>query len=252
MSKRICILGTGSEIVTGEITNTNGQAMCQQLFALGANIGEHVVVDDIESNLVDAIQFLMPRCDSLIITGGLGPTKDDRTRFALAKALGVELSLDETSWTKVQTRAKDRGFTLTPNNKQQAYFPKGATVYPNPNGSADAGLIEHNQKAFFILPGPPSECLPLFEDCLIPYFEENGYLSEDRQYKWHIRGIGESDIAYKLEHLADRYSLEIAYRCSQPDLFIKLQLTPDHAIEEILSDFDAILAEYLIKKEFPK
>ncbi len=255
MQKRIGFIATGSELISGEILNTNGQTMSQVLLKHGAHLGEHLTIDDLEENLIAGIQFLSSRHSAIIITGGLGPTSDDRTRFALASFLGLELFHHEESWNRILKRFELRNRLPTGNNKIQALFPEKAVIFPNQNGTADACLVRDPKdpsRLFFLLPGPPSECLPLFEEHVFPLLKQHGYTSEKRLYRWILEGVSESIIAEKLEPLAKQYQLEIAYRASKPLLHIKLFLGPEHPIQEIIDSLEQILSPHPFQKEFPQ
>jgi nicotinamide-nucleotide amidase len=257
MTKRIGFLATGSELTSGEVLNTNGQNISQILLNQGAHLGEHLIVDDLEENLIAGIQFLASRHSAVIITGGLGPTSDDRTRFALASFLNLDLVHHEDSWNRILKRFESRNRTPTDNNKIQALFPKDALIFPNQNGTADGCLVRHpldqpgQNRLFFLLPGPPSECLPLFENYVLPFLKTMDYMSEKRLYRWKLQEVSESVIAEKLESVAQKYQLEIAYRASKPILHIKLFLSPAQPIQEIIQSLEEKLSPHPFEQEFP-
>jgi molybdenum cofactor synthesis domain-containing protein len=258
-SKRIGFLATGSELTSGEILNTNGQSISQILFAEGAHLGEHLVVDDIQANILAALEFLASRHDALIITGGLGPTSDDRTRFALASFLNLDLAFRPESWDRISKRFELRGRVPTENNKIQALFPENALLLPNLNGTADGAMIEAPAEGqlFFLLPGPPSECLPLFESDVLPILKKRGFTSDHRLYRWKLREVSESVIATKLEPLAQKYCLEIAYRASKPILHVKLRLNPNEpiqgqSIQTLIQELEDVISPHEFEREFPQ
>jgi nicotinamide-nucleotide amidase len=147
----VSFLATGSEIVSGEILNTNGQQMAQLLQSRGVSLGKHVVVDDDENNLTDALNYLFKSHKAVIITGGLGPTSDDRTRFVVSDFLGEDLEFHAPTWEWIEERFSLRNIPVTENNRQQALFPKSAKVLPNPLGSGDCNLIIDIQRSKDVL-----------------------------------------------------------------------------------------------------
>ena len=248
--KRIGFLATGSEIITGEILNKDSQLMAQQLLSKGMNIGEHLVVDDIEENLTAGLKFLFSRHDVVITTGGLGPTADDRTRDIIAKFIGQKLIFRQSSWDWIVDRFEAYNIPITENNKQQAYFPEKAVVLQNKNGSADGCRVEHESKTIFMLPGPPAECLPMFEKTVLPYLKQHGFGSNVKQYRWRLMGVSESVIALELDDkIAKYYGIEVAYRASFPYTDIKISLDDNQDNHEIVNKVSDIVAPYFITDE---
>ena len=243
-AKRIGILATGTELVFGEILNTNGQHIAQTLLNLGMHIGEHVVVDDNIPNLDAALAFLLSRHQAVITIGGLGPTSDDCTREVVAKAVDQPLIFAEESWQRIVTRLSARKLPIPENNRQQAYFPKGATILPNPNGSADGCAVEHQGQWIFMLPGPPNECLPLFESAVLPLLNRHHFGSPKRLFRWRLTGVSESAIAEQLEAFGKPYQLQFGYRAHKPFLDIKLHLIDSPKVQEMLAKLRVILRPY--------
>ena len=151
MPSSIAFLATGDEIVVGDILNTNAQSMAQTLFHEQMHVTEHRIVRDDEAHITQTILSLLENNDALIITGGLGPTTDDRTRFALAKALQKPLELHEDIWQAIINHlAKRYGLTNIPiSNQQQALFPSDAQILENPNGTAAGCYCRVNNKFIF-------------------------------------------------------------------------------------------------------
>lgn len=245
LTKRIGLLATGSELVTGDILNTNGQTIAKTLVENGMWVGEHVVVDDTQSNLETCFQFLLGRHDAVITTGGLGPTSDDCTRDAIANITNCPLFFHEPSWQKIVARYEKRGLTIPEMNRQQAYFPKGARVLDNPNGTADAFILPYQNKLIFVLPGPPKECLPIFNDHVLPTLEKANFDTQLRLHRWQVTGIGESSIAEKLEAFGKPHQLQFGYRAHAPFVEIKLYLDASPQSEEIKAGVSKIVTPYL-------
>jgi nicotinamide-nucleotide amidase len=249
LNRTVGFLATGSEIVSGEILNTNGQNIAQSLQAKGVLLGQHVTVDDQEENLYQALNYLYQSHQIIIITGGLGPTSDDRTRFVVAKLINEALEFHQPTWDWIVHRFSERNIPITENNRQQALFPKSATVLPNENGSADACMIKHNQKWIFMLPGPPRECLPVFEKHVLPAIEAAGFTSDERLFRWRLLGTSESKMAEQLEPLAEKRNVTFAYRAGYPYLDIKVMLPNNETNKSIVNDIRALVSPYLVTTE---
>lgn len=248
--KRIGFLATGSEIITGEVLNRDSALMAQQLQSHGVSLGEQLVVDDNEANLKAGLAFLFDRHDMVITTGGLGPTADDRTRDLIANFIGQALVFHQPSWDWIVQRFQQRNIPLTDNNKQQAYFPRKATILSNDRGSADGCLVEHQGKTIVMLPGPPSECMPMFERDVLPYIKAHGFTSDIKLYRWRLMGVSESFIACELDAaVAKPYQIEIAYRAAFPYIDIKVSL--DAAVDNtaLIDQIDTIVSPYFVTHE---
>lgn len=245
--KRIGFLITGSEITQGEVMNTNSPKMAQLLQDFGMTCGEHLSCDDQDEMLQSALQFLMLRHQAIITIGGLGPTSDDLTRQAISKVTQRELQFNKSSWSRIQARLTQRNLPIPENNRQQAYFPEGAHIIPNLNGTADACILTINQKIIIMLPGPPKECLPLFQEHVIPLLKKKGFSSPLRLFRWRLLGASESAIAEQLTPIADTYQLHFAYCARYPFLDVKLMLDPHNRIHsKVLLQVELLLKPYFL------
>lgn len=164
-SNKIALLATGDEISNGDILNSNAQIIAQTLTKHGMRIGMHMTVVDNTPEIVQALTFLLQTHRAVIMTGGLGPTSDDLTRYALSEVVGQPLVFDEATWNAICDRFKLLGYAGEPpaGNHQQALFPKGATIITNPNGTAAGCAVQYREQFIFMLPGPPFECLPMVD-----------------------------------------------------------------------------------------
>lgn len=225
-AKRIGFLATGSEITSGEIINSNSATLAALMQEWGMNIGEHLSCDDDKENIKNALSFLLPRHDAVITIGGLGPTSDDVTRYAVSETLGHELTFHEPSWTKIVERLSKRKLPIPENNRTQAYFPANSVVLTNANGTADGCLAKLDNKLIFMLPGPPHECIAMFNEYVLPSLHEYGFESALRLFRWRLLGVSESAIAEKIEVIAKAFNLNFAYRVSYPFVDVKLMLDP--------------------------
>ena len=189
------ILCVGTELLLGDIINTDAAFIAKEIAALGFSSYHQTVVGDNPERLREAIRTALERSDIVIMTGGLGPTCDDITKFAAADAFGRKMLFDESVRDDLVRFFARIGRTMTENNLSQAYVPEGAVVFYNKWGTAPGlaidGEINGKRKIAILLPGPPSECEPMFEECVKPYLAK---LSDRVIYSrnLHLYGIGES------------------------------------------------------------
>ncbi len=189
------ILCVGTELLLGDIVNTNAAYISQQLASLGIGVYHHSVVGDNDSRLKDALELAFSRADLVVMTGGLGPTYDDMTKETTAAYFNRKLVLHEESLERMKIFFKDINKEMTDNNKKQAYMPEDAIVFKNDNGTAPGLAIEDSVKGKIavMLPGPPSEMIPMFENEVLPYLKS---MTEDIIFSRNIRifGMGESAV----------------------------------------------------------
>ena len=194
------ILSVGTELLFGQITNTNTVFLSQQLNLLGFDVMYHYTVGDNPERLEEMIQMAFKDCDLIITTGGLGPTQDDLTKEIACKALEDEMVLHQPSMDLLESYFKKQNREMTENNRKQAYMPSRATVFDNDAGTAPGFALEKEGKYIICMPGPPREMTRMFQRRVLPYLEEK---SEGTIYYRMIRtfGIGESMLETELVHL---------------------------------------------------
>ena len=198
------IISVGTELLMGQILNTNARYISGRLADFGINLYYHITVGDNHDRLKDSIRTGFSRSDILIFTGGLGPTEDDITKETIAEYFGLELVIYEDYKEKLIERMVSRGYQCTPNNFKQVMFPKEhCIILPNPNGSAPGCIIEMDGKAAIMMPGPPWEMEPMFEAQVVPYLEKR---SNCRFYSRTLRifGRGESQVEHDIQDIVDR------------------------------------------------
>ena len=160
---KACILAIGSEMLTPFRVDTNSLFITERLNAIGYDVRLKAVVADDVDELAQVVRAAMVWADVLMVTGGLGPTEDDITRDAVARALGVPLEIDEAIVDRIRDRFTRRGLAMPEINRRQAMVPRGAVVLDNPNGTAPGLWIERGRAALALLPGPPREMKPMLE-----------------------------------------------------------------------------------------
>ena len=193
MSHTVELLAVGTELLLGNIANTDGQMLSRELSALGLNVYYHSVVGDNPARLKAAVELARSRADIIITTGGLGPTCDDLTKQVLAEAFGKQLVFHEESAAAIRDFFDKIGSKMTDNNLQQAWLPEGCTVLENRWGTAPGCAFQSGDNYVVMLPGPPRECMPMFREVAAPWLAK---LSEGviRSRTLRIFGMGESRV----------------------------------------------------------
>lgn len=194
------IISVGTEILLGNIVNTNAAYLSEKCAALGLSCYYQDVVGDNEERLLGVIRTALSRADILLLSGGLGPTQDDLTKETAAKAIGRPLYMHEPSKEMIAAFFKQRGIEITENNWKQAMMPEGCIVVDNPNGTAPGVIMEDNGKHIVLMPGPPNEMIPMFENSIMPYLNE---LQPGIIYSQTVKisGVGESKAESMVEDL---------------------------------------------------
>ena len=232
----ICeILSIGTELLMGQVANTDAQYISRRLSALGISVYHHTVVGDNVLRVKDALSTALSRSDIVITTGGLGPTEDDLTKETVAEYLSLSLVMHEESLLRIKKRIEGYGSVMTENNIKQAYIPETAIVMPNDCGTAPGCIIEKDQKTVAILPGPPREMQDMFEKQLFPYLEKKSGETLVSRYL-HIFGVGESLIETKLKDLFHLGTPTLALYCSTSETTARLSVMVKNE-----KDADAIL-----------
>lgn len=245
MDRQIALLATGDEITTGDITNTNGPRIAQQLTENQIAVGMHLHVSDEQAEMEAAMQFLLQHHHALIITGGLGPTSDDRTRYALANVLQRPLHFHEDSWERILQRFRRHHLALpAESNQRQAYFPQGGETIRNDNGSAEGCWLIDNDKLIALLPGPPSECLPMFERDILPRLLAPQYQHNTRTKRWLLFGVSESHIADLLDQSLQHHNVTTAYRLWPPYIEFKLHYQHENDLYKAQQQIAEIIQPY--------
>ena len=198
MEKRILrraeILSVGTELLIGDIVNTNAAYLSRRLATLGIGVYRQAVVGDNPARLAEDLAAALSRADLVITTGGLGPTRDDLTKETAAQLLGLPLEMHQPSLDRITAYFAATGRTMTENNRKQALMPAGAVVFPNDYGTAPALSLENAEgKLLVLLPGPPRELEPLFREQVEPFLaRRTEAVLFSRNV--HIAGLGESAV----------------------------------------------------------
>ncbi|SDQ49140.1 competence/damage-inducible protein A [Carnobacterium viridans] len=198
------IIAVGTELLMGQVVNTNASFLSRELSLLGIDVYHQVVVGDNPKRLLEVIEVAEKRSDLVILSGGLGPTKDDITKQVLAEHLNKKLILDTSTMDKISNFFENSKRVMTENNRLQAMVVEGSTVLKNETGLAAGMLLNQDKQAFLLLPGPPSELEPMFIKEVRPLLMD-GRPNENHLVSRVLRffGIGESQVAAELDDLIE-------------------------------------------------
>jgi len=237
------IVTTGTEILLGEIVDTNAAWIAQQLRDAGVNLYYKTTVGDNIARVRGVLELGLSRSDVLIVTGGLGPTADDITRQAIAEATGRELLLNEEALSALQERFARFGVRMTDNNRQQALIPAGSILIPNPVGTAPGFIVETENGAIVAIPGVPREMMRLMHDSVLPYLRKrSGYEGVIRRRVLRTIGIGESSIDDRLGELMLRGNPTVGLAAKTAQADIRITARAD-SVEEAEALIDQVAAE---------
>lgn len=198
------LISVGTELLLGNIVNTNAAWLAEKCAALGLSCYYQTVVGDNRDRLAATLRTGLERSDILILSGGLGPTQDDLTKETAAEVFGQPLGMDPHSLERIETFFAEKGLEMTENNKKQALVPQGAAVVDNDNGTAPGLILEKDGKRMILLPGPPNELKPMFEGSIAPFLtkltgKEEGAVIYSKTVK--ICGQGESSVESRITDL---------------------------------------------------
>ncbi len=196
------IVSVGTELLMGQVVNTDAQFIAQRLAPLGFQVFYHTTVGDNVKRLTAVVHQAVERSDVVVFTGGLGPTDDDLTKETVAAALGLTVEPIPEEVERLKRHFASRGYDFTPNNLKQASFPKSAVILPNDFGTAPGCIMSAEDKTAILLPGPPRELFPMFQNRVMPYLER---MSGSKLYTRELRifGKGESSVTYELRDIIE-------------------------------------------------
>lgn len=196
------IITIGTELLLGEKTDTNTTHIARTLRNIGVDVYRTSTIGDNVERIADAIREALKRADIIITTGGLGPTVDDPTREAVARAVGVQTEFRPELWEQITARIARYGRKPSENQRRQAYIPQGAIALENPVGTAPAFIVEQGQKCVISLPGVPREMETLLDEQVVPYLRHRYDLRQVIAVRvLHVAGIGEGDIDARIADL---------------------------------------------------
>ncbi len=194
------LIAVGTELLMGQIANTNAQYITERLSSIGIDVHFHTVVGDNEERLFKTLETAFSRADCVILTGGLGPTYDDFTKEVVASYFKLSMEEDASALFSIEDYFKKKNRIMTESNKKQALLPSGSTPLYNHWGTAPGCIIENEGKIAILLPGPPLEMKPMFDNYILPFLKSK---TDSFTYSLYLRlfGIGESEAESKIKHL---------------------------------------------------
>ena len=250
------ILAIGTELTTGQIINKNAATISEKLKSFGIAVSAHVTVPDNKQIILDSLAFLEDHGELLFITGGLGPTSDDFTRDVVAEWSGLRMIFDPGTWDYIQERLQSRGYTVREMQKQQCYFPEGAEILQNSEGTAHAFKFSVKNKTVYVLPGPPREIEAVWTSHIQKELARQSIgLTKLVTRAWDTIGAGESEVAFQVEEILksrpEKY-VEIGYRVHLPYVEVKLSFhnTDADVFRPFVEKIDAALDSICVGRDF--
>ncbi|MDF2523869.1 MAG: competence/damage-inducible protein, partial [Clostridiales bacterium] len=249
------VLAVGTELLMGQIANTNAQYISNRLPQAGIGVYYHSVVGDNPKRLKECLNIALDRSDIIIMTGGLGPTQDDLTKETVSELMGKKLVLHEESLDKIKSYFAKTKRLMTENNVKQALLPEGCIVIKNNNGTAPGCIIESIGKVVIMLPGPPSEMKPMFEETVMPYFWDKLDYKIDSRFL-RIFGIGESAMEEKIiDMIEQQKNPTIAPYAKEGEVTLRVtaqcdkQEDPDNIIIPVVNEIKKRLGDFVYSIE---
>jgi competence/damage-inducible protein CinA-like protein len=242
------IITIGTEILLGEIVDTNTRYIARTLRGMGVDLYRTITIGDNVDRIAEAIHNSMNRAEIVITTGGLGPTVDDPTREAVAKAAGVDLEFREDLWEQVVSVISRYGRKPSENQKRQAFVPKSALAIPNPVGTAPCFIVETERNSVMSLPGVPNEMEHILHESIIPYLQKRFELNEIIKIRvLHCSGLGEGMIDEKIADLEtlSNPTVGLAAHTGVVDIRIAAKARDEATADEMIADIERQIHERL-------
>jgi len=250
------IIAVGSELLTPDRMDTNSLFLTEELNKLGIEVVRKTVVGDHTELLRDAFRDALNRVPLIISSGGLGPTEDDVTRETLADLLGRKLHRNDEIVRQIQARFRSFGREMPENNARQAMVPEGAEILPNPRGTAPGLWIEDGERSVALLPGPPRELKPLFQEQVLPRLERrvSGVRMHHRELR--VTGLGESLVDSRIAPVYKRFpEVSTVVLASPGETQVHLRIWTDDAqrakqtLDEITQGFELALTDRIFSQD---
>ena len=242
------IIAVGSELLTPEKTDTNSLWLTGKLNEIGVEVKLKTIVGDDEARLEETIRDAVKRSDVVITTGGLGPTEDDITRQVSGRAVGRELVFHEELVVELRERFRRWGREMPEINKRQAFVIDGAEILPNPNGSAVGMMLELTDKLFVVLPGPPREMKPMFENFVLPKLKETAGEIYVKRRILRVSGMGESAVDEVIAPIYGAFKnvqTSILFSKSEIEVHLSAQSKTEQEADEVLERLAGKIVEAL-------
>ena len=244
------LISVGTEILLGDILNTNVQYLSKALASIGIGVTHHTTVGDNAQRLLKALDDAFQRCDTVILTGGLGPTPDDLTKETCAEYFGKKLYLDESIVEEIESFFTLRNIVMPESNKKQALVPEESIILPNHNGTAPGFIMEKDSKIIVILPGPPKEMVPMYRESVEPYLKK---FTNEIILSKNIRtfGIGESSMSEKVADLLEGSNPTVAPYAKSGEALLRVTAKAEseekanELMTPVISEIEQRLGDYI-------
>lgn len=247
------ILSIGTELLLGNIVNTNSRYLAKELSVMGIGVYRITEVGDNPKRIKQAYRESLERVDLVFVTGGLGPTRDDLSKEMAMEVLGMEPEIHEPTLSRLRMQF-DQDEQRVNNNRKQAYFPRNGVVLPNCKGTAPGCILPSADKLMVLLPGPPQEMMAVFEE-FRKWWEENRSVEAIRSKILRLTGIGESDAAHRLGDLLDRENPSLAPYAKPNEVTLRITAhaaevdTAYAMIRELEAEVRQVLSDYIYGEE---
>jgi len=230
------LISVGTEILLGDILNTNARFLSKELAALGISLMYQTTVGDNEERLKAALDTAFTRADTVILTGGLGPTPDDLTKEVCADYFGKKLIMREDILEEIRSYFLSKGLTMPESNGKQAMVPEDSTVLPNKNGTAPGFIMQQNERKIIILPGPPREMEPMFTEQVVPYLRKFSQ-AVIKSHTVRTFGIGESAMSERVADLLENANPTVAPYAKDGEALLRItaKAESEEAADELIS-----------------
>ncbi len=248
------VVSTGDEVIAGDITDTNAAHLCRELRTLGLDVEKVTAVGDDVDMIASVLTDISRRADLCLVTGGLGPTPDDRTAEACARAAGVELKLNGKALADIQAYFEKKGFQWTRDNEKQALLPEGSSMMVNHFGTAPGFHMEWNQCLFFFMPGVPKEMKAMFESGIQPLLSDRGLVKDITLLeRLTTFGLPESRAGFLLRDFGTIFpDMRLGFRVDFPLIEIKIAMTAHLVDLEMSRQAMARASEWAAARLAPK
>ena len=244
------LISVGTEILLGDILNTNARFLSKELAALGISLMYQTTVGDNEERLRACLDLAFTRADTVILTGGLGPTPDDLTKEVCADYFGKALIMREDILEEIRSYFLSKGLTMPESNSKQALVPEDSTVLENRNGTAPGCIMEDGERKIIILPGPTREMEPMFTEQVVPYLKKFSH-SVIKSHTVRTFGIGESAMSEKVADLLEKENPTVAPYAKDGEALLRItakaesEEEADRLISPLLEEIKSKLGSYI-------
>lgn len=245
---KTAIIAVGSEIFIGSIVDTNSAYLAKRLNQIGVMVDLITPLPDDIGRMVETFKKCFSEYDFFITTGGLGPTFDDLTAEAIAKAAGVKLQFNDTAYKHIEDLLTKRGVSIKESHKRQALLPEGALLLPNSKGTAMGFICDKNGSYSISLPGIPYEMKPMFEDYVIPFIRKHFNLPEIFMEDIRFAGLPESDVDEVIREIGVPSNLECIINVSKGEIIVRVRTTDRKVFDPFVTNLIEKLNRFYIGK----